>query len=394
MHIIFESYLYYKNELEMKKHTVRVNCLLITTLFLTIFSCGDMDETYRHFWDDGEKIYPAPADSLKVYSGKNRVAISWIVKGDPNVKMAKIYWNNRTDSLEVPFQSTGKKDSLYVLIEDLVEGTYSFDVFTYNGKGNKSVPRSVVGTVFGDSYGNALLPRYMQSAFHDNNTLTITWGSPADETSIGSEIYYKSSEGKKTKVLADNFAETTTIAEFVPELNPTISYSTIYVPPMSIDTFYSPIQQIQAKGAPIFFPKTGWGATASSFDSRSGSSYRPPQNTIDGKLNTMWVNQISPQTYYPHTLTIDMGSIIEDVAGISIVVKRRNETPRLIDVYVSSDGVSWSLMGLYTVENVSDIVQNFDFQEPLNIRYFRIVGKEPSGNTPNIVIVEVGAYKY
>ena len=34
--------------------------LLITTLFLSLLSCGDMDETYRHFWDHGEKVYPAP----------------------------------------------------------------------------------------------------------------------------------------------------------------------------------------------------------------------------------------------------------------------------------------------------------------------------------------------
>ncbi len=188
-------------------------------------------------------------------------------------------------------------------------------------------------------------------------------------------------------------AETTVIADFVPELNPTISYRTIYVPPMSIDTFYSAMQTVQAKGTSLF-PENRLVATASSFDTRPGASYRPPQNTIDGNINTMWVNQISPQTYYPHTLTIDMGSVIEDVAGISMIVQKRNDTPRLIDVYVSNDGVGWSLMGLFTVENVSNIVQNFDFYEPQNIRYFRIIGKEPSGNTPNIVILEVGAYKY
>ncbi len=379
----------------MNNHTKRINyLLLITTLFLSLLSCGDMDETYRHFWNHGEKVYPAPADSLKLFSGKNRVAMSWIIKGDPNVKKAKIYWNNNTDSLVVPLQSTGKIDSLYLLINDLAEGTYSFDVFTFNGNGDKSVPRSVVGTVFGDSYGNSLLPRFMQSAFHDNNTLTITWGSSVGETSIGSEIYYKSSEGKPMRTIADSLAETTVIADFVPELNPTISYRTIYVPPMSIDTFYSAMQTVQAKGAPTYYLKTGWVATASSFDTRPGASYRPPQNTIDGNINTMWVNQISPQTYYPHTLTIDMGSVIEDVAGISMIVQKRNDTPRLIDVYVSNDGVGWSLMGLFTVENVSNIVQNFDFYEPQNIRYFRIIGKEPSGNTPNIVILEVGAYKY
>jgi len=379
----------------MNNHTKRTNyLLLITVLIFALVSCGDMDETYRHFWEDGEKVYPAPADSLKIYSGKNRVAMSWVVFGDPNIKKAKVYWNNNTDSLEIPFQSTGKNDSLYLVIDDLAEGTYSFDVFTFNSNGDKSVLRSVVGTVFGDSYGSSLLPRYLQSAFHDNNILTVTWGSPADETSIGSELYYKNSAGTLVKTIADNVSETTHVENFVAELNPTITYRTIYVPPMSIDTFYSAMQTVQVKGAPVYLSKSGWVASASSFDSRPGASYRPPQNTIDDKISSIWVNQVSPQMPYPHTLTIDMGTIVEDLAGVSMIVQRRNETPRLIDVYVSSDGVNWDLMGLFTVENVANIVQNFDFNEAQDARYFRIVAREPSGNTPNIVIAEVGAYKY
>jgi len=163
---------------------------------------------------------------------------------------------------------------------------------------------------------------------------------------------------------------------------------------MSIDTFYSAMQTVQVKGAPVYLSKSGWVASASSFDSRPGASYRPPQNTIDDKISSIWVNQVSPQMPYPHTLTIDMGTIVEDLAGVSMIVQRRNETPRLIDVYVSSDGVNWDLMGLFTVENVANIVQNFDFNEAQDARYFRIVAREPSGNTPNIVIAEVGAYKY
>jgi len=368
--------------------------LLIITIVFGFISCGDMDETYRHFWEDGEKVYPAPADSLKIFSGKNRVAMSWVVFGDPNIKKAKIYWNNNTDSLEIPFQSTGKNDSVYLVIDDLAEGTYSFDVFTFNNNGNKSVMRSVVGTVFGNSYGSSLLPRYLQSAFHDNNILTVTWGSPADETSTGSELYYKNSAGTLVKTIADNVSETTNVEDFVAELNPTITYRTIYVPPMSIDTFYSAMQTVQVKGAPIYLSKSGWVASASSFDSRPGASYRPPQNTIDDNLSSIWVNQVSPQMPYPHTLTIDMGTIVEDLAGVSMIVQRRNETPRLIDVYVSSDGVEWDLMGLFTVENIANIVQNFDFNDAQDARYFRIVAREPSGSTPNIVIVEVGAYKY
>ena len=377
----------------MHKFVNQTGFILLILFLLGFMSCSDMDETYRHFWERGEKQYPAPADSLQVYSGKNRVGLSWIIYGDPNVDKVKIFWENRSDSLEIPIQSTGGTDSMFVVIDELAEGTYSFDILTYNKKGNISVSRSVIGTVFGDVYENTLLPRFMQSAFYKEDTLSITWGNPADTTSIGSEIFYRNRAGSYNRVIADNSVDITSIADYDYDSDPTFTYRTIYVPPMAIDTFYSAVQTVKVKGAPHYYPKLNWTATASSFDSRPGGSYRPPQYTIDNNLSTIWVNQISPQTYYPHTLTIDMGAVV-NVDGVALRVKKRNETPRLIDVYVSVDGIKWTMMGLFTVENITDVAQTFDFYETQQIRYFRIVGKEPSGNTNNIVIAEVDAYSY
>ncbi|MDD2251025.1 MAG: DUF4998 domain-containing protein [Candidatus Cloacimonetes bacterium] len=377
----------------MHKFVNQTGFILFIFFLFGFISCSDMDETYRHFWEVGEKLYPAPVDSLQAHAGKNRIGLSWIIYGDPNVDKAKIFWENRSDSLEIPIQSNGGKDSMYVIIDNLAEGTYSFDILTYNKKGNISVSRSVIGTVFGDVYENSLLPRFMQSAFYKEDALFITWGNPADTTSIGSEICYRNMAGSYNRVIADNSAEITSIADYDYDSDPTFTYRTIYVPPMAIDTFYSAVQTVKVKGAPHYYPKLNWTATASSFDSRPGGSYRPPQYTIDNNLSTIWVNQISPQTYYPHTLTIDMGAVVS-VDGVALRVQKRNETPRLIDVYVSVDGIKWDLMGLFTVENTANVVQNFDFYETQQIRYFRIVGKEPSGNTNNIVIAEVDAYTY
>lgn len=369
-------------------------CMVCIILFVGFSSCGNMDDTYRHFWEDGEKVYPAPADSLKIFTGRNRIGVSWKIFGDPNVNMTKIYWNNKSDSLQVPIQSSDEKDSLFVIIDNLEEGSYSFEIFTYDQKGNRSVQRDGIGTVYGDTYARTLLPRFLQSALFADDVLTLAWGILGDESAIGSEVYYKNISGKQSKVVVENDAETTIINDYDFESDPRITYRTIYVPPTSIDTFYTNMQTVAVRGAPVYFPKSGWTATASSFDSRTGSSYRPPEHTIDGNISTIWVNQISPQTYFPHTLTIDMGEIVNDVAGISLVVQRRNETPRLIDILVSENGENWDMMGLYSVENIADIVQDFDFVLPQDIRYFRIVGKEPWGNTNNIVIAEVEAYTY
>lgn len=369
-------------------------CMLCIILFAGFLSCGNMDDTYRHFWENGEKVYPAPADSLKIFTGRNRVGMSWNIFGDPNVNMTKIYWNNRSDSLEVPVQSSGNKDSIYVTIGNLEEGSYSFEIFTYDQKGNRSVPRNGIGTAYGDMYARTLLPRFLQSALYAENILTVTWGNMGDNTSIGSEVYYKNTSGTQSKIEVSNDEITTSIPDFDFESDPAITYRTVYVPPMSIDTFYTNTLTVPVKGAPLHFSKSGWSATASSFDSRAGASYRPPEHTIDDVLSTLWVNQVSPQMQYPHILTIDMGEIKQNVSGVSLITQRRNETPKSIIVEVSQNGTNWDPMGSYNVENIADIIQTFDFHNNQDIRFFRITATEPWGATPNIAIAEAGAYTY
>lgn len=368
--------------------------LFVITLFFGFISCGDMDETYRHFWEDGEKIYPSPVDSLKMYPGKNRTLLSWLIYGDPNVERVKIFWENNTDSLEVPIQATGGKDSVTVLIDDLEERAYSFDIYTYDHKGNRSILRSVTGNVYGETYANSVLSRSVINSFFVDDVLTIIWGSQADETSIGSELTYKDLRfGSYNSIFIDDKAQTTVIENF-DSSDREIKFQTIYVPPMSIDTFYTAVQSIITKGPPQYLDRTGWLADASSFDDRAGASYRPPSNMLDNDHSTLWVNQISPQSYWPHTFTIDMGNVVDEVAGISLVLHRRNESPRSINVFVSVDGISWEPMGMYSVENLDKVVQDFDFYAPKDIRYYRVVAVEAWSTSNNITIAETYAYTY
>ena len=377
----------------MSSNKNKINLLFLLLFVLSLSACGEMDETYRHFWDDGEKIYPAAADSLKMYSGKNRAVLSWIINGDPNITEAVILWENRSDSLVVPLQTTGGVDSISISIDDLQERTYSFDIYTYDNKGNRSIPRSIVGSVYGDVYANSLLNRYIMSAFYVDDTLTISWASQADESLIGTELTYKNlSTGLYESITVDNEDEITVIGSF-DSSDPVIKYRTVYVPPMSIDTFYSPLQSLITKGPPVFLDRTGWTADASSFDNRGGSSTRPPSNMLTGNASLLWVNQVSPQAFWPHTFTIDMGSVIDEVAGISIVTQRRNETPKTINIFVSVDGENWELMGLFSMENIAGR-QDFDFYASQDIRYYRVVGLQPWGNTNNIALVETYAYTY
>lgn len=85
-----------------------------------------MDETYRHFWEVGEKLYPAPVDSLQAHAGKNRIGLSWIIYGRPQCGQSEDLLGKQVRFLKFPIQSNGGKDSMYVIIDNLAEGTLFF----------------------------------------------------------------------------------------------------------------------------------------------------------------------------------------------------------------------------------------------------------------------------
>src|SRR5690606_37578039 len=127
------------------------------------------------------------------------------------------------------------------------------------------------------------------------------------------------------------------------------------------------------KGDPTELPKVDWTATASSFDTRSGASYRPASNAIDGNPATLWVNQIAPQTVFPHTITVDMGEVQENIEGFAII--SRLDSPsraKTVEFQTSEDGETWQSHGNRELANVAD-KQFFDFDAPVNARYFQMI---------------------
>ena len=93
---------------------------------ITFLRCKDMNSTYLEYLEGGEIIYVSKADSLEARSGLNSVTLSWIPGVDNKAVYAKIYWNNREDSME--YNIPPNLDRINVSIP-LVEGAYSFEVW-------------------------------------------------------------------------------------------------------------------------------------------------------------------------------------------------------------------------------------------------------------------------
>ena len=158
-------------------------------------ACKKMDDNYKDFLEPGGIIYPGIALNPQVHPGNNRAMISWLRGPDPQVVKARIYWNNRTDSVELNIGA--KEDTIRYTFTSLQENDYTFNIRTFDEQGNASVPVEVSGTVFGTRYQSSLLTRALNaSTLNSDGTMLIEWGA-ADTVSgaIATEVRYTNTAG-------------------------------------------------------------------------------------------------------------------------------------------------------------------------------------------------------
>lgn len=127
--------------------------ILSTLLFTLILSCDKMNDIHKEYLNQGEIIYLGIPYSLNAYSGLERVKLTWMQSSDPDITETVIYWNRKSDSIVKPFNrniSGNQKDS--IIIENLPEGDYIFELMNRNGQGNTSLISTVQGSSLGDFY--------------------------------------------------------------------------------------------------------------------------------------------------------------------------------------------------------------------------------------------------
>ena len=214
----------------------------IVILLAAFFSsCSKMDE-YKKFTNGKEILYMPKADSVKLYPGRNRVKLSWRLIADPKIVKTKIYWNNRTKYLDVPVNTNVSGARVFsVIVPNLEEGNYNFELFNFDMDGNSSIASLVSGSVYGNVYENALLSRVLKILrLEQDGSSSIGWLS-SESSSVGVELSYLNKSGLARKFTIPAEGNTTLLPDY--DYSQPLSYRTIFLPDSNaIDTFYSAIK--------------------------------------------------------------------------------------------------------------------------------------------------------
>ncbi|MDR2385329.1 MAG: hypothetical protein LBD80_06690 [Tannerella sp.] len=223
----------HKTARQYKKHFFWATSVFIAA---SLASCDNMTDNYKKYLEGGEIIYPGKADLVTAHPGKNRIELEWLLKSDPSVTSAIIYWSNKEKYKEVPVSRTSDVDTIKVMLENMDEQTYTFEIYTFDRLGNKSVVSEVTGAVYGDKYRSTLMNRAIRELnITDDGNLNISWET-ADEGTRAEELTYTDMNGITCTAIFDVSEQTVRLENFNPDQ--TLRIATVFTPDSAaIDTF-------------------------------------------------------------------------------------------------------------------------------------------------------------
>ncbi|MCC4213180.1 DUF4998 domain-containing protein [Leeuwenhoekiella parthenopeia] len=330
----------------------------VVSCFMILWSCSDQEyDDYKKFADGGEINYTEKVDSLKSFSGKNRIMLQGIINADPKITEFRVFWNDGRDSVSVPITRSGGVDTLEVTIADIPENIYNFQIRTYDAAGNKSLVSNVTGAVYGERYQNTLYNRPVLANDLVNGTLTISYASMDLTTGvIGTEVLI---DGASESIFIPIDSEEYNISDYV--AGESYKYRTLFLPEeTAIDTFttdyvsYTPIAKPILVNAAIPFKASSrsgrWGILEDwtttqpvlvhggygGWDEWNGNIFNIESGWGAAAVNNgkiyQTLNEVQPATYVLNVLIRDTNHKLTDAGGSYFVVAKGNTLPDVSDV--------------------------------------------------------------
>ncbi len=373
----------------MKKHL-----LYVLSVFVLLSACKDMDSEYKDFIVPNGLTYPQRADSLKIYSGFNKLRLQWLKPKFPGVKYSMVYWNNYVDSLKVDFPDIG--DTISVDITNLDETSYSFYIKNFDDQGNASIPVEGTGTPYGENFLIGASDRVYTSALRDDQGKgTITWAVKTPNLVYTEVRYMSSSDVLKTVRISPN--ETELKIEDI-KSGVKFDYRSVFLPPKGIDSI---ARDWQTSDKPLLYkyPRQTWTVEAKGGNHNWGDGGGgQPYLILDGNTATGWHSNVA--SALPQVVVVDMKqSLVIDHIAITPPAPANWRYINHVDVYLTDVPITadvpqdnWGspvVSATYANEDSFKI----NFPEPKKGRYLAIVFKDSKSNT-YISFMELEVYGY
>lgn len=325
----------------MKKYSLLfLGCLCV--MFWYACNKDNLGNDYKNFLGDHEIVYPGAASAAIIQPGNMRIGLKWKASSDPSIVKYVIFYNNNKDSTTV--NVTAGTDTVRAVISNLAEYTYSFIVYSYDAKGNKSIPYEIDNArAYGPIYQATLLNRpYNVSSpytFTDDGSLQLNFLTP-DTINVGTNINYTNKNGQAAQKVIAGTASSIIITDY--KTGTPITYNSFYIPERNaLDVFYAnKTDNYPTINSIIQCDKSLFKKVSLPGDMGPYSS--------DTDVPMLWNGSTTPQAYpnifhsddqatLPRTLTFDMGRVYKHLTSIEEIGRNCCHNPVDFEVWGTTD---------------------------------------------------------
>lgn len=371
----------------------RIYSLAILVVFiLSVTSCEDFMDIHKEYIEGGEIIYAPKPDSVNFIAGKGRVLFNCRTYNAPNVRSIDVYWNDGLDSLIIPVELKTGYDSISVILDNLEEKSYTFNIQATDNFGHKSLFMTDFGTSYGDTYQATLNDRLVESLTLSDQEGTIKWYY-APQYLVRSEVRYVKKNGSQAIVKVPSTDDLVQLPDV--KLGSTFEYRSLYIPEeVAIDTFATAWKEYETPfPAEYKYDRSSWEVLSVSDVSTSEGGGMA--TLIDGDLSTYWQSAYEGgDAPLPHWAVIDMQTP-KNISRVELYRRTGNKDTKSIELYVSdhpdANAAGWIQIGTVVFEEGDSSSITIPGSIDMKGRYLKLLLSD-SNREPYTSVAEVYVY--
>lgn len=305
---------------------------ILAASILSFTSCEDFMDIHEEYIEGGEIIYAPKPDSVSFIAGKGRVLFNCRTYNAPNVRSIDVYWNDGLDSLIIPVELKTGYDSISVILDNLEEKSYTFNIQTTDNFGHKSLFMTDFGTSYGDTYQATLNDRLIESLSLSDQEGTIKWYY-APQYLVRSEVRYVKKDGSQAIAKVPSTDDLVLLPDV--KSGSTFEYRSLYIPEAAaIDTFATAWKEYETPFPTEYkYDRSLWKVLSVSDVSTSEGGGMDA--LIDDDLRTYWQSAYEGgDAPLPHWAVIDMQTP-KKISRVELYRRSGNTDTKSVELYVS-----------------------------------------------------------